>query len=284
MIYNISHKTTYRYRSSVSFGNHVACLTPRSLPHHRCEWSELQIDPPPASQHARIDYFGNRLTFFAIRDPHRESLCAGILRPKPRSLAPASFSLYAKSGAVHSMVDQGEEFVACLLAVAEGAEHGAGHGAHHQAAHAPAGHRKHQVGAAIRQYAMSGLARRRIEDPWVVGVSVLLGVVLPFFGPFIYMLFRPPEYLEDVRERELEIKAMEDRLAKRDLHCPVCRSEVDSTFLVCPICTTKLKQSCSNCKAPLEALWQVCPYCETAVEPTAVALPTLEPRRRRRAE
>ena len=47
-------------------------------------------------------------------------------------------------------------------------------------------------------------ARRRIEDPWVVGVSVLLGVVLPFFGPFIYMLFRPPEYLEDVRERELE--------------------------------------------------------------------------------
>ena len=127
-------------------------------------------------------------------------------------------------------------------------------------------------------------ARRRIEDPWVVGVSVLLGVVLPFFGPFIYMLFRPQEYLEDVRERELEIKAMEDRLAKRDLHCPVCRSEVDSSFLVCPICTTKLKQSCTNCKAPLEALWQVCPYCETAVEPTAIALPTLEPRRRRRAE
>ena len=70
-------------------------------------------------------------------------------------------------------------------------------------------------------------ARRRIEDPWLVGLAVLLGVVVPFVGVFIYMLFRPPEYLEDVRERELEIKAMEDRLAKRDLHCPVCRSEVD---------------------------------------------------------
>jgi hypothetical protein len=127
-------------------------------------------------------------------------------------------------------------------------------------------------------------ARRRIEDPWVVGVSVLLGVVLPFFGPFIYMLFRPPEYLEDVRERELEIKAMEDRLAKRDLHCPVCRSEVDSSFLVCPICTTKLKQSCTNCKAPLGAFGQGFQRCETVAEPTAVALPTLEPRRRRRAE
>jgi hypothetical protein len=111
----------------------------------------------------------------------------------------------------------------------------------------------------------------------------MLGVIVPFLGVFVYMLFRPPEYLEDVRERELEIKAMEDRLSKRDLHCPVCRSEVDISFLVCPICTTKLKQACVNCKQPLEALWQVCPYCETQVEPTAVALPTLEPPRRRRA-
>jgi hypothetical protein len=127
-------------------------------------------------------------------------------------------------------------------------------------------------------------ARRRIEDPWLVGMATLLGLVPPYVGPFIYMLFRPPEYLEDVRERELEIKAMEDRLSKRDLHCPVCRSEVDAGFLVCPICTTKLKQACTVCKQPLEALWQVCPYCETPVEPTSIAMPTLQPRRRRRSE
>jgi len=77
---------------------------------------------------------------------------------------------------------------------------------------------------------------------------------------------------------------MEERLAKRDLHCPVCRSEVDATFLICPICTTKLKQACANCKQPLEALWQVCPYCETPVEPTVVGgFPTLETRPRRRS-
>jgi hypothetical protein len=127
-------------------------------------------------------------------------------------------------------------------------------------------------------------ARRRVEDPWLVGLCVLIGIVVPFFGTFIYMLFRPPEYLEDVRERELEIKAMEDRLSRRDLHCPVCRSEVDASFLVCPVCTTKLKQACTVCKQPLEALWQVCPYCETPVEPTSIAMPTLQPRRRRRSE
>ena len=112
-------------------------------------------------------------------------------------------------------------------------------------------------------------ARRRIEDPWLVAVSTAIGVV-PFIGPLIYMLFRPPEYLEDVRERELEIKAMEERLARRDLHCPVC--------------TTRLKQSCSSCKAPLEALWQICPYCATPIEPAStLELPPLPaPRRERR--
>jgi len=113
-------------------------------------------------------------------------------------------------------------------------------------------------------------ARRRIEDPWLVAMATLLGLVPPFLGALIYMLFRPPEYLEDVRERQLEIKAMEQRLSRRDLHCPVCRAEVDPGFLVCPVCTTRLRQSCSNCKQPLEALWQVCPFCETPVEPSAV--------------
>jgi Double zinc ribbon len=108
-------------------------------------------------------------------------------------------------------------------------------------------------------------ARRRIDDSWLLVIAALVGLV-PYLGPLVYMLFRPPEYLEDVRERELEIKAMEDRLSRRGLVCPVCRSEVDLSFLVCPICTTKLRQACVNCRAPLEALWQVCPYCETPIE------------------
>jgi Double zinc ribbon len=108
-------------------------------------------------------------------------------------------------------------------------------------------------------------AKRRIEDPWLVAMATILGLVPPFVGALIYMLFRPPEYLDDVRERELEIKAMEERLAESDLRCPVCRAAVRESFLVCPVCTTKLKQACPSCKAPLEALWQVCPYCETPV-------------------
>jgi RNA polymerase subunit RPABC4/transcription elongation factor Spt4 len=127
-------------------------------------------------------------------------------------------------------------------------------------------------------------ARRRIGDPLLVWVSTALGII-PFIGPLIYMLFRPPEYLEDVRERELEIKAMEKRLGNRDLHCPVCRAEVEEDFLICPVCTTKLRQSCVSCNRPLEPLWQVCPYCETPIEvddvPVQLTQPKRPPRRQR---
>jgi len=128
-------------------------------------------------------------------------------------------------------------------------------------------------------------ARRRIEDPWLVAMATVLGLALPFIGAFVYMLFRPPEYLEEVRERELEMKAMEEQLAENDLRCPVCRAAVKESFLVCPVCTTKLKQACATCKQPLEPLWQICPYCETPVAtpaPIELAPTTTTARRRRR--
>jgi hypothetical protein len=139
-------------------------------------------------------------------------------------------------------------------------------------------------------------ARRRIADPWLVAMATVLGAV-PFVGPLIYLFFRPPEYLEDVRERELEIRAMEQRLSRRDAHCPVCRAEVEPEYLICPVCTTKLRQACVTCKSPLEPLWQVCPYCETPIvrqsavyeetmtlSPEELREPLRTPRRRRGLE
>jgi RNA polymerase subunit RPABC4/transcription elongation factor Spt4 len=124
-------------------------------------------------------------------------------------------------------------------------------------------------------------AKRRIESPILIGVATLVGLFPPYIGPFIYMLFRPPEFIDDRRERELEIRAIESRLASTDLACPVCHAEVDPNFLVCPVCTTKLKQACSSCNAPLEPLWQICPFCETPMRttPQSGAPPALGTRR-----
>jgi hypothetical protein len=118
-------------------------------------------------------------------------------------------------------------------------------------------------------------ARRRIDDGVLVAVATLVGLV-PFVGPLVYLLFRPPETLADVRTREIEVRALEARLMRPQPHCPVCRTGVEASYLVCPVCTTQLKQACGGCSSPLEPLWQACPYCATPVtakvEPVAVDL------------
>jgi len=108
-------------------------------------------------------------------------------------------------------------------------------------------------------------ARRRVEDWFLVALATLLGFALPFVGPVVYLLFRPPETLDDVRAREIEMQALRERLGHPEPQCPVCRTEVELDFLVCPVCTTRLKQPCGRCDAPLDPLWQVCPYCVSPV-------------------
>jgi hypothetical protein len=103
-------------------------------------------------------------------------------------------------------------------------------------------------------------AKRRLADPLLVWPATLLGLV-PLAGPLVYLLFRPPETLADVRARRTELRALEAQLERRSPTCPICRSAVEPAFLVCPVCTTRLKEPCRACRAPLEPLWQACPYC-----------------------
>ncbi len=108
-------------------------------------------------------------------------------------------------------------------------------------------------------------ARRRIEDPMLVGCAAAASL-FPFVGTVVYLIVRPPEYLEDVRERELEIAAAEARLNSADhLACPYCDFEVEKTFLRCPSCLRRLKQPCQTCGKPLDPRWKICPYCEAEV-------------------
>jgi hypothetical protein len=119
-------------------------------------------------------------------------------------------------------------------------------------------------------------ARRRIYDPMLVGCATAASL-FPFVGTIVYMVLRPPEYLEDVRERELEMQAAEARLHDLDHGlCPHCDYRIERDFIRCPSCLRKLKERCVSCSRPLEEAWTICPYCEPEV-PGAVA-----PRRARR--
>ena len=122
-------------------------------------------------------------------------------------------------------------------------------------------------------------ARRRIEDPMLVGCATAASI-FPFVGTIIYMILRPPEYLEDVHERELEAQATEARLHEIEgTLCPHCDYRIEPDFVRCPSCLRKLKERCLNCSRPLDRTWTICPYCEADVP----GLDAQRPRRRRTA-
>jgi transglutaminase-like putative cysteine protease len=72
MTYRVTHRTTYEYDEPVSTSYHALRLTPRTLPHQKCHWSKLVMDPSPAFSNDGSDYFGNAVVLFALQEPHQQ--------------------------------------------------------------------------------------------------------------------------------------------------------------------------------------------------------------------
>ena len=122
-------------------------------------------------------------------------------------------------------------------------------------------------------------ARRRVEDQMLVTCAAAGSLFFPFVGAIVYTIVRPPEYLDDVRERQLEIAAAEARLSQVEHQtCPKCGSEIEKSYLRCPSCARKLKEPCTSCGRPLDPRWRLCPFCEAEVPKPAPE--EGEPRRR----
>jgi len=108
-------------------------------------------------------------------------------------------------------------------------------------------------------------AKRRISDPFLVGCATLASFI-PYLGTAIYAIVRPPEFLEDAHERELEIRAAELRVRQLSEHaCPGCGFPAERDFLRCPACQRRLKRPCPSCSKPVAPDWALCPYCETVL-------------------
>lgn len=108
-------------------------------------------------------------------------------------------------------------------------------------------------------------ARRRISDPFLIGCATIASF-FPYLGTIVYAIVRPPEFLEDAHERELEIKAAELRLRQlAELTCPNCQYPVEKAYLRCPRCKRRLKDPCPSCGKPVDPRWTLCPFCETAL-------------------
>ena len=108
-------------------------------------------------------------------------------------------------------------------------------------------------------------ARRRIEDPVLIACATAASV-FPYLGTIVYTILRPPEFLEDREERELELRAAELELRQRiENSCPHCEYPIERSYLRCPNCERRLRHPCRQCHKPLDPRWGICPYCETEV-------------------
>jgi len=105
-------------------------------------------------------------------------------------------------------------------------------------------------------------ARRRIRDPVLVACATGASL-FPFVGSIVYSILRPPEFIEDAKERELEIRASELRVKQlEEQSCPNCAYPIERTYLRCPNCRARVKDPCENCEKAIDPRWVVCPYCE----------------------
>jgi hypothetical protein len=128
-------------------------------------------------------------------------------------------------------------------------------------------------------------ARRRIADPFLVACATI-GSFFPYIGTAVYAIVRPPEFLEDAHERELEIRAAELRVRQlTEASCPNCDYPVEKNYLRCPQCQRRLKDPCTTCGKPVDPRWALCPYCESPIaERPKRQRPPAEKRRRAAGE
>lgn len=68
--YRVIHETTYQYETPVTSSFGQLCLLPRDFDGQRCTESSVEITPETSDYRERIDYFGNRVAYFTLQNPH----------------------------------------------------------------------------------------------------------------------------------------------------------------------------------------------------------------------
>jgi hypothetical protein len=104
----------------------------------------------------------------------------------------------------------------------------------------------------------------RTENPilpyFAAALIIFFTPLLFVFAVVLYLIVRPRETLAEVYERSLAEESLLAEVEKNEL-CPVCRDRVDSDWLVCPNCRTRLHRVCPSCNRLAEPTWPLCAFC-----------------------
>lgn len=102
--------------------------------------------------------------------------------------------------------------------------------------------------------------RSRSRDPFAQLLAAVVVAVLPGAGLLVYLILRPPETLAEAYERALEEEALLQEIEERPA-CPGCSRTVDSRWILCPHCHTRLRKICPDCDSLMDLQWNLCPFC-----------------------
>jgi transglutaminase-like putative cysteine protease len=87
MIYDVRQTTSYSYASKVAYAHHVLRLTPIDRARQRVQAAALDIVPVPVERREGRDFFGNRLTWIDLGEPHDRLVIKVAARIVVESLA-----------------------------------------------------------------------------------------------------------------------------------------------------------------------------------------------------
>jgi transglutaminase-like putative cysteine protease len=93
MIFEVSHRTHYRYTTPVAQSQHLVHMTPRAAAHQTTLRHNLMVEPAPALRYEGIDGFGNPFVVLEVEVPHKELVL--LARSAVETYAPAAADLAA---------------------------------------------------------------------------------------------------------------------------------------------------------------------------------------------
>jgi transglutaminase-like putative cysteine protease len=72
MKYEVVHTTEYHYEGAISLCHNIAQLLPRSTAGQHCKKTIIRISPQPDVTNEYVDFFGNKVLYFAIQQEHKK--------------------------------------------------------------------------------------------------------------------------------------------------------------------------------------------------------------------
>jgi transglutaminase-like putative cysteine protease len=112
--YKVTHTTKYDYDTPVPVCHNIVYLTPRNTELQSCSRHRLTVNPTPATNSKRTDYFGNAVTTFSVANSHRllQITATSTVVVTPRDLPVADSTMAWEQVRDHLAMDRSAEGLA----------------------------------------------------------------------------------------------------------------------------------------------------------------------------